>query len=61
MRCMIYNVDAFIALLDSLETLEGISNIAYWVKLKFHQKPLGLLNVNDFTDGLLLFLDHTMK
>ena len=29
MGCMLYNVDAFITLLADLETLEGISSIAY--------------------------------
>ena len=53
--------DAFIALLGGLETLERISNTVYWAKLSFHQKPLRLLNVNDFYDSLLLFLDHIVK
>ena len=61
MECMLYNANAFIALPSGLETLEGISNIAYWTKLNFHQNTLGLLNVNDFYDGLFLFLDHTME
>ena len=61
MGCMLYNADAFITLPGGLETLEGISSITYWAKLNFHQKPLGLLNVNDFYDGLLLFLDHVME
>ena len=61
MGCMLYNVEAFIALPNSLKILEGISNIAYWAKLNFHQNPLRLLNVNDFYDGLLLFLDHAVE
>ena len=61
MGCMLYNADAFIALPGGLETLEGISSIAYWAKLNFHQKPLGLLNVKGFYDGLLLFLDHAVE
>ena len=60
MECMFYNAYAFIALLDGLETLEGISSITYWNKLNFHQKPLGLY-VNGFYDGLLLFLDHIVE
>ena len=61
MRCMLYNADAFIALLGGLETLEGIFSIVYQAKLNFRQKPLGLLNVNDFYDSLLLFLDHVVE
>ena len=41
-----------------METLNGISSIAYWATLNFHLKPLGLLNVNIFYDCLLLFLGH---
>ena len=61
MGCMLYNADAFIALPGGLEILEGISSIAYWAKLNFHQKLLGLLNVNSFYNDLLLFLDHAME
>ena len=56
-----YNAEAFIALLGDLKMLDGISSIAYWAKLKFHKKALGLLNVNSFYDGLLSFLDHAVE
>ena len=55
------NAEAFIALPGGVETLEGISSIIYWAKLNFHRKPLGLLNINGFYDGLLSFLDHAVK
>ena len=58
---MFYNVKAFITLPDDLETLDGISSIAYYAKLNFHKKSLELLNVNRFYVGLLSFLDHTVK
>ena len=58
---MLYNADAFIALPGGLETLDGIFSITYWAKLNFHQKPLGLLNINDFYDGLLFFLDLAVE
>ena len=58
---MLYNANGFIVLPDGLETLEGISCIAYSDKLNFHQKTLGLLNVNGFDDCLLFFLDHTVE
>ena len=61
MGCMLYNVNALIALPGGLEILEEISNITYWVKLNFYQKPLKLLNVNSFYDSLLLFLDHAVE
>ena len=59
--CMFYNADTFIALPGNLKTLEGISSIVYWAKLNFHQKLLGLLNVIDFYDDLLLFSDHAVE
>ena len=58
---MFYCAEAFIALPGGLETLDGISSIAYWAKLNFHKKPLGLLNVNGFYDKLLSFLDHAVE
>ena len=58
---MFYRAEAFIALPGCLETLDGISSIAYWAKLNFHKKPLGLLNVNGFYDDLLFFFDHAVE
>ena len=48
MGCMLYNVEAFIALASGLEMLERISSIAYWGKLNFHKELLELLYINDF-------------
>ena len=58
---MFYQAEAFIALPGGLETLDGISRVAYWAKLNFHKKPLGLLNVNGFYDDLLFFFDHAVE
>jgi len=61
MTTMFNHVDAFIALPGGLGTLEEIFHISSWVQLHIHHKPLGLLNVNDFYDNLLFFLDHAVK
>ena len=58
---MFYNAETFIALLSGLETLDGIFSIEYWAKLNFHNKLLGLLNVNGFYNGLLSFLVHIVE
>ena len=58
---MIYFADAFIALPGGLGTLEEIFQTASWAQLRIHQKPIGLLNVNGFYDGLLSFLDHAVE
>ena len=53
--------DAFIALPGGIGTLEEIFQIASWAHLNIHNKPIGLLNVNGFYDGLLNFLDHAVE
>ncbi|XVF31659.1 hypothetical protein REPUB_Repub17cG0010400 [Reevesia pubescens] len=58
---MIANADAFIALPGGFETLEEIFQIASWSQLNIHQKPIGILNVNDFYGSLFCFLDHTVE
>ena len=61
MGWILYNAEAFVALPGGLEALDAIFSITYWAKLNFHQKSLGLLNVNGFYDGLLSFLDHAVE
>ena len=58
---MLHYSDAFIALPGGLGTLEEIFQIASWAQLCIHQKPIGLLNVNGFYDGLLSFLDNAVE
>ena len=55
MRYMLLNDDVFVALPGDFETFEEIFNIASWTHFNIHKKPLGLLNVNGFYDGLLFF------
>jgi len=58
---MFNHVDAFIALLGGLGTLEEIFHISSWAQLHIHHKPIGLLNVNGFYDNLLSFLDQAVE
>ena len=58
---MLHNADAFIALPGGFGTLEEIFQITSWAQLNIHQKPIGLLNVNNFFDGLLTFLDQAVE
>ncbi|KAK2641527.1 hypothetical protein Ddye_023290, partial [Dipteronia dyeriana] len=58
---MLYHDDAFIALPGGFGTLEEIFTMASWAQLHIHDKPIGLLNVIKFYDGLLSFLDHAQK
>ncbi|MDP9039730.1 MAG: TIGR00730 family Rossman fold protein [Acidobacteriota bacterium] len=50
--------DAFIALPGGFGTFEELFEVLAWQTLKLHAKPVLLLNVNGFYDGLLRFLDH---
>ncbi|XVE63183.1 hypothetical protein DITRI_Ditri06bG0179800 [Diplodiscus trichospermus] len=53
--------DAFIALPGGFSTPEEIFQIVSWTQLNIHTKPIGVLNVNRFFDGLLSFLDHVVE
>jgi len=50
--------DAFIALPGGLGTLEELFEVWTWAQLGYHQKPLGLLEVDQFFGKLSHFLDH---
>ncbi|KAI3451412.1 hypothetical protein Pfo_008077 [Paulownia fortunei] len=58
---MLNNADAFIILPGGFGTLEELFQIVSWAQLNIHQKPIGILNVNGFYDGLLSFVDHAAK
>ena len=58
MTQMLRHADVFIALPGGFGTLEEIFQIVSWAQLQIHQKPIGLLNVNGFYDGLISFLDY---
>ncbi|XVE99197.1 hypothetical protein REPUB_Repub03eG0176200 [Reevesia pubescens] len=61
MNIMMDNADAFIALPGGFGTLEEIFQVASWAELNIHKKPLGILNVNGFYDGLFSFLDKAVE
>ena len=52
--------DGFIALPGGLGTLEELLEILTWSQLGFHQKPYGLLNVKQYFNSLLRFMDHAV-
>ncbi|KAH9734820.1 hypothetical protein KPL71_017519 [Citrus sinensis] len=58
---MLNHADAFIFLPGDLATLEALITFASWAHLNIHKKPIGLLNVNNFFDGLLTFINHAIK
>jgi uncharacterized protein (TIGR00730 family) len=52
--------DAFVALPGGIGTLEELIEMYTWSQLGLHAKPLGLLNVAGYYDGLQAFLDHAV-
>jgi uncharacterized protein (TIGR00730 family) len=54
-------VDGFIALPGGLGTLEETLEILTWAQLGIHRKPVGVLNVEGYYDGLIRFLTHAVR
>lgn len=50
--------DGFIAMPGGIGTLEELFEILTWSQLGFHEKPIGVLNVDGFYDGLIDFLQN---
>jgi uncharacterized protein (TIGR00730 family) len=53
--------DAFIAMPGGIGTLEEAFEVWTWTQLGLHSKPIGLLNICGFYDGLGSFLDHLVS
>ncbi|WLI90475.1 TIGR00730 family Rossman fold protein [Massilia sp. R2A-15] len=50
--------DGFIAMPGGMGTLEELFEMLTWAQLGIHAKPVGVLNVNGFYDGLAAFVAH---
>jgi uncharacterized protein (TIGR00730 family) len=53
--------DAFVALPGGYGTMDEFIEIVTWAQLRIHARPCVLVNVGGFYDGLLAFLDHTVR
>lgn len=53
--------DAFLALPGGIGTLDELFEAWSWNVLGYHAKPLALLNVDGFWDGLVEFIDHATE
>ncbi len=60
-RMMAERADAFIALPGGIGTFEELFEVWTWRQLGYHDKPVGLLNAQGYYDGLLSFMDATVK
>lgn len=52
--------DAFLALPGGFGTLEEIAEVTTWAQIGMHRKPVGVLNVDGYWDGLLNFFDRAV-
>ncbi|KAL6569672.1 hypothetical protein OROMI_014186 [Orobanche minor] len=58
---MVNNSDAFITLPGGFGTLEELFHVVTRSQLNIHKKPIGLLNVNGFFDGLISFINFSSE
>jgi uncharacterized protein (TIGR00730 family) len=60
-RLMAEHADAFLALPGGIGTFEEFFEVWTWRQLGYHDKPVGLLNLDGYYDALLQFLQHTVQ
>ena len=52
--------DAFLALPGGFGTLEEIAEVTTWAQIGMHRKPVGVLNIDGYWDGLLALFDRAV-
>ena len=57
---MAERAEAFIALPGGLGTCDELFEILTWRQLHIHNKPIGILNVAGYFDGLLDWINHAI-
>ncbi len=60
-RLMAEHADAFLALPGGIGTFEEFFEVWTWRQLGYHDKPVGLLNVAGYYDGMMQFLQDTVR
>ncbi len=53
--------DGFVALPGGFGTADELFEILSWAQLRYHAKPVGLLNIEGFFDALLAWLDRAVQ
>ena len=59
-QLMYKSSDAFLILPGGMGTLDELFEIVTWRQLGLHQKPIAIMNINNYYDSLLTFLDHAV-
>ncbi|NKB52947.1 MAG: TIGR00730 family Rossman fold protein [Rhizobiaceae bacterium] len=57
-RQMFEESDAFLAMPGGIGTLEELVEVLTWAQLRRHQKPVGLLNINEFWSPYVELVQH---
>ena len=60
-RIMAEHADAFLALPGGIGTLEEFFEVWTWRQLGYHDKPVGLLNMNGYYNSLIAFLNTSVS
>jgi uncharacterized protein (TIGR00730 family) len=60
-QMMAERADAFLALPGGIGTFEEFYEVWTWRQLGYHNKPIGLLNLNGYYDAMLNFLDSVVR
>ncbi len=60
-RLMAEHADAFLAMPGGIGTFEEFFEVWTWRQLGYHDKPVGLLNLNGYYDKLLAFLSTAVQ
>jgi len=57
-RIMFEESDAFLALPGGIGTLEELVEVLTWAQLGRHEKPIGILNINEFWSPYVELVQH---
>ena len=60
-QLMATRADTFLALAGGIGTFEELFEMWSWRQLRYHDKPIGLLNMAGYYDSLLAFIDQTVQ
>ena len=60
-QMMAERADAFLAIPGGIGTLEELFEVWSWRQLGYHHKPIGILSVEGYFDGLIGFLSHATE